>query len=101
METIEQIDDQLSLILYRLCDGIIPMKKALKQIHVITRKPALIPVNDWPKYHKWPTVSALRTYIFHAKEYGFEDCVVRRNRKVFIREDAFRTWMETFEEESC
>ncbi len=52
----------------------------------------VIPLTKWPDYHPWPSVSALRDYVFHAKRNGFDAVVRRVGRRVLIDEDAFHEW---------
>jgi|GEM_PF-2864544 len=49
----------------------------------------LIPVTDWPKYHPYPSVSALRFMIFNGAKTGFSQCVRRLGKRVLIDEQDF------------
>jgi len=53
-----------------------------------------IPINRWPEFYPWPSISALRMLIFRGDENGFSSCVVRVGRKVLIDESAFHSWVE-------
>lgn len=63
----------------------------MDETHRITR---LIPVTKWNEFHPWPSVSALRHYIFWAKDNGFDTVVRRCGRRVLIDESAFFTWAD-------
>ena len=52
----------------------------------------LIPLIEWPKYHPWPPLGGLRHLVFHAEANGFNEVIVRVNRRVLINEDAFFKW---------
>jgi len=58
-----------------------------------------IPVPDWNIYHDYPTVSGLRNLIARAKENGFEKCIYRKGKRVFIKEWMFFAWFENKQEE--
>jgi hypothetical protein len=57
-------------------------------------KTRLIPVSKWNDFHPWPTVSALRTYVFLRKRNGFEAVLKRVGRRLLIDESAFFAWVE-------
>lgn len=63
-------------------------------------KTRLIPVNQWPDHHPWPTVGGLRWMIFNAKSKGFDKVIRRVGRRVLIDEAAFFEWVEARNEES-
>ena len=52
-----------------------------------------IPVTQWPQFHAWPPLGGLRHLIFHAKENGFDQCIIRAGRRVLIDEAAFMGWL--------
>ena len=52
----------------------------------------IIPVTKWPEYHAWPSVAGLRWLIFNAKINGFEQCIIRKGRRVLISEQRFFEW---------
>lgn len=52
----------------------------------------LIPITHWNKYHEWPTIAGLRWLIFTNKK-GFDECIRRTGRRVFINETAFFEWL--------
>ncbi len=52
----------------------------------------LIPVARWADHYDWPTVAALRSYVFNAHRNGFDKVVHRVGRRVLIDEDAFQAW---------
>lgn len=54
----------------------------------------LIPINDWPQYHPWPSISGLRYFIFHANTNGFHKVIRRVGRRVLIKESAFFDWVD-------
>jgi len=53
-----------------------------------------IPVANWSQFHSWPPLGGLRHLIFHEKENGFDECIVRAGRRVLINEQAFFSWLE-------
>ncbi len=64
-----------------------------------------IPITEWPKYHPWPSVSALRHMVFESEERknskgqkipgnGMSKAIVRRGRRILIRESSFFEWLE-------
>lgn len=55
--------------------------------------PRLIPLTEWPKHHTWPSVAALRHYVFFAKTNGFDKVIRRVNRRILIDESAFFDWI--------
>ncbi|STX50474.1 Uncharacterised protein [Legionella busanensis] len=57
------------------------------------KNPRYIPVPDWDKYHHWPTIAALRSYIFNKKTNGFEKVVIKLGKRVLINEAAFFEWV--------
>ena len=54
----------------------------------------LIPLTRWPDFHPWPSVPALRDYVFHSKSNGFDDVIVRIGRRVLLSERDFFVWAE-------
>ena len=55
----------------------------------------LIPVSKFNDYHPDPSPSAIRWMIFTNKD-GFEECVVRRGRRVLIDEEAYFKWLAKY-----
>jgi len=53
-----------------------------------------IPVTEWNRFHIWPTVAALRFYIFNAEFDGFNKVVKKVGRRCLIDEMAFFQWIE-------
>lgn len=53
----------------------------------------LIPLTDWPDYHPWPTVSALRHYRFQARTdpaySSWRRVFKTAGRRVLVDESAF------------
>lgn len=56
----------------------------------------LFTIDEWVATHKWPSKSSLRWMIYepNAKASGFDKCIIRVQRRVFIDEIAFNKWME-------
>ncbi len=54
----------------------------------------LFTVRQWAEEKKWPTEAALRSYIFHAKQNGFDAVVRRVGRRVLLSESAFAEWVD-------
>jgi len=57
-------------------------------------KTRFIPVNDWPKYHPWPTEKGLRRMVDDEMTNGFHVVVKRVRRRVLIDEAAFFRWVD-------
>ncbi len=68
-------------------------------------KNRIIPLTAWPKFHPWPTVSALRHLVFNAASRknskgetipgnGLDKALIRRGRRILIREASFFEWLE-------
>lgn len=53
-----------------------------------------VPLAEWDKYHKYPTVRAMRNYYFNKDENGFSYCVVMNGHRILIDEDKFFYWMK-------
>ena len=54
-----------------------------------------IPLAEWDKYHKYPTVRALRNHYFNRATNGFEYCVTyggANGGRILIDEDKFFEW---------
>ncbi len=68
-----------------------PLKETPKTPTPQTR---LIPVNQWPEHHPWPSVGGLRWMIFNAKSNGFDKALRRVGRRVLIDEAAFFAWVD-------
>src|SRR5688572_13431330 len=58
--------------------------KEMFMTHVYEAPRRLIPAAQWNQHHVWPTVSALRYYIFHARRFGLERAIVRMGRRVLV-----------------
>lgn len=54
----------------------------------------MIPVTQWNEHHSWPPPGGLRHLIFHAKNNGFDCCVIRVGRRVLIDEAEFFNWLD-------
>jgi hypothetical protein len=61
----------------------------------------LIPLTEWPKYHPWPTIIALRHLVYNAETNGFHVVIKRVGRRILIDEQAFFEWVEYQSEEEC
>jgi len=61
----------------------------------------LIPLTKWNEHHAWPTIGALRQYVFFAMENGFDVVVRRVGRRVLIDEAAFFEWVDAQNSEVC
>ena len=60
----------------------------------VSASPNLLTVRQWATEYKWPSEAALRNYVFHAKQNGFDAVVRRVGRRVLIDETAFFAWVE-------
>ena len=57
-----------------------------------------IPLADWEKYHKYPSVKALRNHYFNRATNGFDCCVTyggANGGRILIDEDKFFKWQAT------
>lgn len=63
----------------------------------------LIPLSDWDKFHTWPTVHALRAYVYDRASNGFDDHGVykRVGRRILIDEAAFFRWVDARSNEAA
>lgn len=59
-----------------------------------TSRPRLIALSEWPEHHPWPSVPALRNYVFFEKENGASAWVRRLGRRVLVDEAAFFEWVK-------
>lgn len=59
------------------------------------RKPKLIPLTMWNKFHLWPSIGGLRHLVSHAKKKKFAHVVVRAGGRVLIDEVAFFEWTKS------
>lgn len=59
-----------------------------------SRNNRLIPLTEWPKYHPWPSVSALRALVAQSKTNGFDKVIRRRGRRILLDEAAFQDWSQ-------
>lgn len=66
----------------------------MKQSNPPAAPTRLIPIPKWPDYYPWPSQSALRDMVFHAKRNGFDSVVRRVGRRVLIDEQAFLRWVD-------
>ncbi|MCB2213008.1 hypothetical protein KQI52_12920 [bacterium] len=57
-------------------------------------KRRLIPLTSWNDTYEWPTVGALRQYVFYAHENGFDKVIRRVGRRVLIDEAEFFRWVD-------
>jgi hypothetical protein len=53
----------------------------------------LVPVTKWNSKYEYPSIGQLRWMIFNGPLTGFDDCVVRIGRRVFIDEDRYWNWV--------
>jgi hypothetical protein len=56
--------------------------------------PVLSTIKQFVKRHDWCREGGLRYQIFHSKENGFDQCIVRIGSKILINEEAFFRWLD-------
>ena len=54
----------------------------------------LIPLSKWNNYYAFPSVSAIRQYVFRAETNGFNKVIRRIGRKIYIKVSEFSKWIE-------
>ncbi len=54
----------------------------------------LLPLNKWPKYHEWPPVITLRSFLRKKEQNGFGTCLRRVERTWLISEKDFFRWVD-------
>lgn len=65
-----------------------------KEIERNVRKERLIPLTRWNDYHDFPTVSALRHFVFFEEQNGFHKVIKRILKRIYICEKSFFEWVE-------
>jgi hypothetical protein len=50
---------------------------------------APIPIKMFCKIYKWPTESAMRSYIFRKNENGLKDCFIKVGRRILVHPKKF------------
>lgn len=58
-------------------------------------KGRLIPLVHWNDYHDYPTVSQLRWMRFTSYQTGFDKCLRKIGRRLYIVEDEFFEWFKS------
>lgn len=59
-----------------------------------TSNTRLIPLNQWPDFHPWPSVSGLRHLYFNRDRNGFNAVARKVGGRVLVDEAAFFQWVE-------
>jgi hypothetical protein len=54
----------------------------------------LIPLTKWNQFHPGPPLSGLKHLVFNSKTNGFDRCIRRIGRRVYILEAEFFKWVE-------
>ena len=54
----------------------------------------LIPLSKWNDYYQFPSVGAIRQYVFRANTNGFDKVIRRIGRKIYIKVSEFTKWIE-------
>ena len=65
-------------------------ENSLKELQI----PELIPVSRFNDFFPYPSVGALRQYIFHSKKYKFENVIRKMGKRLYISVSAFNQWVE-------
>lgn len=55
----------------------------------------LIKLPQWNDYHEYPSIGSLRNMIHHSEFNGFNVCIKKVGRNIFIDESKFFEWMKT------
>lgn len=53
-----------------------------------------IPLTRWPDYHPYPSVSSLRSLVFHSDTNGFDKVIRRIGKRILLDEAAWFEWVE-------
>lgn len=64
------------------------------QTQSTTAIPELIPVSRWNDFFMFPSVGAIRQYIFHGNINGFDKVIRRMGKRLYISVSAFNEWVE-------
>lgn len=54
----------------------------------------LVPVSQWNRHFDYPSVGAIRQYIFYKSRNGFDKCVRYLGKRQYISISAFNKWVE-------
>lgn len=66
-----------------------------KKVETATgQNPDLVPVSKWNEYYPFPTVGALRQFIFYADKYNFKKVIRKIGNRMYIKASAFFDWVE-------
>ena len=57
--------------------------------------PELIPVSKWNEYFQFPSVGALRQYIFYGHKNGFNKVIRRMGKRIYICVSDFKSWVDS------
>lgn len=57
--------------------------------------PALIPLSKWNDFFQFPTVSALRQYVFYGEQNGFNTVIRRIGKRIYINVADFNNWVDS------
>ena len=54
----------------------------------------LIPLSKWNEYFAFPTVKAIRQYVFYKDINGFDKVIRRVGKRIYIKVSEFQKWIE-------
>ena len=55
----------------------------------------LIPLSEWNKHFRYPSVNALRQYRFYGAKNGFDKVIRRVGKRIYISISALNEWITT------
>lgn len=58
------------------------------------KKERIIPFSKWNEYHDYPTVSQLRHYRHYGHKNGFNACIRKMGKRLYIHEADFFRWVD-------
>ena len=73
----------------------VPTPESQESLSVRRDFPELVAVTHWSKYFDSPSVHGLRYMIYQGELTGFEKCVRRMGRRVYIHTPSFFEWVES------
>jgi hypothetical protein len=56
--------------------------------------PTLTTIKGLSAKYEWALEGGLRSLVFHRKDNGFDQCIIRIGRKILINEEAFFRWLD-------
>lgn len=69
----------------------VKMNDKIKNLNFIMED--LIPLSKYGEYYDFPSVGALRQYIFHEKKYHFQNVYKKVGNRIYISISEFNKWV--------